>query len=719
MKIPYIKNLTEHTVLTADPASKPAPDRKGSKAQHRQWCTNPDTDDMFISMFKGLNPDARIDNINYPGVMFGVCCDYDTPLSEEEKKRKIAKLSAKPTYIADTYSNGTRAVWLFESPIPLVPEVEVTEALLKIILKALNLRNAFGVLDSAYYSPSQYYHRGWNWREGGGEKLSLDRVLLWQKESLACAKWRHEEDQISLEFVAKEVEKRFPGRWTGDFVEGARGVRFWDPLADNPTGAVITKGGVMAYSGEQRFLRWSEIFGPQFLAEYKEATEGRAINDTYCINNDFYVLNTTVAEDGTQVKEWCKYNRTNMESLLYSRYGLSTVALSYPDPSPVKQVIASIIDLKSLSGVMPIIYDDRTVVEMFGRSYLNISTVKALQPNEEAGKTWGDGFPWMAAFLERFFESNNNQLDFFLSWLARAYQGALSCRPTRGQAVYIAGPAGTGKTFLTDCVLSPLFGGKSDGSDFLTGRTHFNGKLCRTGLWCIDDATPLSEPKAHAFYSAMIKKMVANGGFMYQPKYVETEDIPWLGRLVILCNNDPESLKILPVVDINNADKLMFFKTTDAPLVDADAHIRVEEELPAFAAYLARYEIPDHCKGTARFGVAGYLHEDLYTEAVNLGAGGVFKEIFINFLNNYFRSKHDSDITELRGTAQYILQTMQQDVATEKILKDMASARNIGTYLGKLAHSDGQFPLESKRSKLHREWRVGRDEFYAYLKEME
>lgn len=716
--IPYIKNLSCKSVSFADPASRPSPDRKGSKDQFKHWRASQDTDDMFISMFAGNIRNLRVDSTNAPAVMYGVCCDYDMPLNAEERMRKLNKLGTKPTYIAETFSGGVRAVWMFENPIPLLPDTGSTEELLKIICKELGLKNAFGPLDNSYYRASQYYHRGWNWQEAGGESIPMEQVLLWQSASWKKAVWKEDEDLIPLEYVAEEAEKRFPGRWTGEFVEGARGIRFWDPIADNPTGAVITKGGVMAYSGEQRFLRWSEIFGKDFVKTHRRETEGQAINDTFCISNDFYVQNTQVSEDGTQIKEWCRYNRANMESLLQARYGLNHIATNKAELSQVKRVIGEIINLKTLSGVMPVIYDNRTVVEMFNRSYLNISTVRALQPDEEKGKTWGDGFPWLASFMERFFAAKDNQLDYVLSWLARAYQGALNCKPTRGQAVYIAGAAGTGKTFLTDCIIAPLFGGKSDATDYLTGRTSFNGKLCRTGIWCIDDATPLSDTKAHAYYSAMIKKMVANGAFMYQPKYVETEDIPWLGRLIILCNTDPESLRILPAVDINNADKLMFFRSTDEPLVDEDASDKAVEELPAFAAYLARYEIPEECKGTPRFGVRGYLHPDLYMEAVNSGAGGVFKEIFINFLNNYFGSKHDSDITELRGTSQYILQTMKLDVATEKVLKDMTTARNIGTYLGKLAHGDDGFPITSKRSNTKREWRVDREEFFQYLKDM-
>lgn len=717
--IPYIQNLASTKVLTDDFSGLQPADRKGSKMLHNNWSKAPSTKDVFFSMFLGEDRGERVTGKNPPAIMLGVCCDYDTPLSKEERSKKLDKLPTKPTYLSESYSGGTRAVWVFEHPLPLHPSTEATQFLLKNIHKSLKLEHAFGVLDGVFFHPTQYYHRGWNWRDGGGGKIPSELVILWHVEAMKKAAKHLGELAIPMSHIEKEIHRLFPGRWQGPVEVGARNIRFWDPDASNPTGAVICKDGVMAYTGEQRFLTWGEILGADFVERYRSETEGKALSEVFCIKNEFYVRNTVTLEDGSQSVEWVPNNRQNMESLLQSRYGISHIPAAAGELSPLKRTIGDIINLNTLSGTIPLIYDKRDRVIFHGRSYLNISTVEALQPATGTGKAWGDGFPWIAGFLEHLFGGKGEQLDVFISWLARAYQGALAHNPNRGQAVYIAGGAGSGKTFLTECIIAPLFGGKTDASDYLTGRTKFNKALCSSGIWCIDDATPLTEPKAHSYYSAMIKKMVANGSFLYQPKYQDTEDLPWLGRLIILCNTDPESLRILPAVDINNADKLLFFRTTDDPLEEENVASKAQQDLKAFAAYLAQYITPAHCRGGARFGVKQYHHKELYREAVNSGASGVFKEILINFLHNYFTSPHDDDLVDLKGSAQRILQVMQDDPGTEKIIRDMANARTIGTLLGKLLNGEDHFPITYTRQSSGRIWSISREAFFEYMKEVE
>ena len=55
--------------------------------------------------------------------------------------------------------------------------------------------------------------------------------------------------------VAEEVEKRFPGRWPGAFEIGARGPRFWDDTASNPTAAIVRSDYLL---GESHFNK--ELF---------------------------------------------------------------------------------------------------------------------------------------------------------------------------------------------------------------------------------------------------------------------------------------------------------------------------------------------------------------------------------------------------------------------------------------------------------------------------
>jgi len=218
------------------------------------------------------------------------------------------------------------------------------------------------------------------------------------------------------------------------------------------------------------------------------------------------------------------------------------------------------------------------------------------------------------------------------------------------------------------------------------------------------------DSRTHECYSAMIKKMVANDTFLYEAKYIEAVKLPWLGRLIVTCNTDPESLKILPVVDINNADKLMFFLSTDTKLEDQQAEKMVAAELPAFAGFLAGYETPLECKGGTRFGVAGFLHPELYAAAEANGAGGTFSEVFDTFLSCYFM---EAGVHELRGTASEIFSHMMLNEAIRPLLIGLVTSKSIGMRLGQIAAREG-YPLKHKSDGKKRYWTISREDFQTH-----
>lgn len=49
------------------------------------------------------------------------------------------------------------------------------------------------------------------------------------------------------------------------FELGARGVRFWDPLADCPTAAIVRENGMVCFTGAFPFQSWADIFGTDFI----------------------------------------------------------------------------------------------------------------------------------------------------------------------------------------------------------------------------------------------------------------------------------------------------------------------------------------------------------------------------------------------------------------------------------------------------------------------
>lgn len=705
--LPCLSNFQAQAVQMLSPWEvqvRPRDSFNGDKTAFKTYLTATETQDCLYSGILGLEPQRRVSRDNRPTRLLAIVADYDSQLNEDARAKKLSKLPIPPNIISTSFSGGTHAIWFLERPLPMMPDAESNNTLLRCIAKDLKLSRALGTLDErAFYNPSQYYTAGKSWQQVSDVPILAGRCELWVMETIKCLKGNSSTSRIPLVRVKTEMDKRFPGRWDGEFAPGARGVRFWDPTADNPTAAIVTEGGMVCFTGDFAFRSWSDIFGADFARDYAAETIGQAIADIYYIGREFWRKSDT--------GDWVCYPRRELNDILQNEYGLNSRSEDGKSGSEVSQAISAIATRKALHGRIPFIYNDEDVVEVDGKRFLNTSRRRALTPGKRT-QEWGDGFPWIADFLIRLFgrEDAEEQLDFFISWLAHAYKGALNLAPTRGQAIYIAGQSGSGKSFLSKHIIAPLFGGREEATSYLMNETRFNNALFDSGIWNIDDAEVIAEPRAHARYSALVKKVVANDDFLCEAKYMNAVKVPWKGRLVVTCNTDPESLRILPAIDINNSDKLMFFLCTDSVLDDPQAEARTREELPAFAGFLADYVMPEYCRGTHRFGVKSFLHPILMVEASNSGISGTFQDVFCVFLRNYFTA-NDSD--ELRGSASEIYEQMCGIDTMRELMKGLVTPSSIGKRLGMLA-SKADFPLTFARTKKARFWTVRRDQFEEY-----
>ena len=712
--LPTIENFQGHTVKMCAPWATPVRGRETFADKHsfKTHLAKETTRDCLYSGILGACPSLRVGHDNPASRMVAIVADYDTPMTDKERARKLARLTNKPNFISTSFSGGTHAVWLLEKPLPLMPGPHMVQELLRVICRELRLKRAFETLDTkAFFTPGQYYHAGWDWQAVDDNPIPESTAMLWFDEALRKSRFHETGVQIPLDRVAAEVEKRFPGRWKGEFSLGARGARFWDPMADNPTAAIVRENGMTCFTGPFPFRSWGDIFGQDFVSQYRAETEGVMLSECYFVDNSFYVRTDYRNEDGTMVPAWQQLNRQSMESFAALRYNLSTTSED-GQPSQLRQALSKIIVENSLVGAGPFIYRPDKIVAVNGAPHLNISFLKVQEPDSAKGNAWGDGFPWTAAFLERLFPDIIQRERFMSEW-AYAYKNAYAGAPRNGHTMFVAGPPGVGKNFLSECLYGPSLGGFADASEFLLGRTRFNSNLFKVGVWTCNDSVTKGDAKERAVFAKALKKMAANQVHVVEAKYRNASSVPWEGRIVVTLNTDPLSLQILPDVDISNRDKICLFKTSDKVLDDKDAARKALEELPALCAYLLNMEIPEHCRGDARFGVRNYLHEELYAEAATSSSTASFGEILGLFATDMFAA--DGRLEFIEGSATWFLQQMLQQDAIKEMLRGEVTARSIGKQLGALM-SSASFPLAYKRNSHQRVWSISRTDFEQYTK---
>jgi hypothetical protein len=674
-------------------AVPPGLDKEG----YRKWCSEPSTHSLFFSGYEGANAALRVSEQNPPQFMHALVADYDAKVAPGEMDAFLKRASPDypPNMVGSTFSGNARALWLFEAPLPVFDR-KAQKAMVARFKKELKLKRLLPGLDEeALERPVQYYHCGDGWRVLHTSLLSVDLLQAWAIQASKNADWGALGETVPLDRVADEVERRFPGRWPGPFEDGARGPRFWDESADSPGAAIIRPSGMQCFTGAKPFVSWSEIFGRKFTDEFRASTIGAAINGTWFDGRDYWLQIGGV---------WRLFKKADISLHLRVSHSISDERRGGSTASPLDVALEQIHQNRCLDGAAPFVFRRDHLIQFGGKRYLNISRSRIIEPL--AGQTeWGDGFPWIADFLAGLFDPDE-QLDFFLSWLSYAYRHALAGRPRNGQAIFLAGDVNQGKTLVSNVLIGGLFGGHMDASDYLLGESRFNKELFEVGVWSVDDTVPSSDPKKQQLYSAMLKKIPANYAFQYHPKFRDQIMLPWAGRVVITCNADPESIRILPDVEMSILDKICLFRirTAERNFTDAADHIRTE--LPAFGRWLRDYEPPFHCQGDVRFGVRCYHHAALIETARQSGNTAGFIELLERFLRSWFS---DPSLTHWTGTATDLLAEMMADESTKHVAAKYTPDQ-IGRRLGQLKSQS--YPIDYGRDTARqrtRTWTIQRD----------
>lgn len=657
-----IPNLSAGQVERRDPSTYPHPGyHTKDKRVYRKWCTQPDTAHLFYNFSEGLNPHLRVTAENPPQFLHGIIADYDAALPDDPFPEVLerVKSSYAPAWGTRTFSGGARLIWLFEKPMPVHTAAILKRALAK-AAQTLSLNALLPGLDEkAALDPCRYFELGTKWQDLGGEPIPASTVWRWVEASTRQKDFKRAGVAIPMLEVQQEVDRRFPGRWSGPFEPGARGVRFWDANAD-ALSVIVRDTGCQCFTGDRPFLSWADIFGRDFVERFQERKIGGAIEGLYFDGRHYWRQ--------LPDRAWQAMNSTTVARHLKVEYSLDPVPAHGEAASELDRVLHEIEEKKAVSGALPFVHHKDTVIRINGRTYLNIATTRCLEP-APGPQPWGKAFPFIASYLERLLEPEPREI--FLSWLHRFYRSAYEGRLLKGQAVFLAGPVGVGKTLLSERVVAPLVGGKQEATDFLLGGSSFNKELFEYALWTIDDDPVSGDPKAHLRFSNLVKKVAANHTFNYHAKFRDQLTVPWNGRIFVTCNDDPESIRILPDLDVSIKDKLILLKAGADAHRDFPGNVAdlIARELPFFARYLLEYEIPENCLGNSRFGVRSYLDTQLEETARHSSATYSFAEILDLWREEYFTHKKDED--EWTGHVPRLFGEMQESEFIKPLVRDM------------------------------------------------
>jgi hypothetical protein len=431
-------------------------------------------------------------------------------------------------------------------------------------------------------------------------------------------------------------------------------------------------------------------FGGKFVRQFQADQIGGAVSEVYFDGREYW----TQLANG----QWQASNKSDLALHLKVERGLSATVPRGSTSSEVDQALHRIQKQQCIVCAAPLIHRPKGIVYLDGFRVLNTSNVTVFQPSEKTDIDPATDFPWLQNYFSTFFDPVE-QLDYFYAWLRRWYASALDGKMLPGQASFFAGVPNTGKTLLSTLILSRTFGGHIDASSFLSGEDGFNSHLFNSAVWAVDDVVPLTDNKSHLKFSALIKKMAANRTFSVREKYRVDKLIEWNGRVVVTCNTDPESIRILPDVDLSNRDKINLFRVADRDTFSFPKNVSeiIQAELPFFLRWLLDWTPPDKVLGDSRYGVQTYCEASLFEAARHSSSAYSFLEILLKFFEGQV-----SDVWT--GSATELLSAMLNDQDGLAGIAAKYTTRQVGRELSKLA-SQG-YPLVLERLKAKRVWRI-------------
>lgn len=579
-----------------------------TKDEYRAWSASKDTQTAVFSMIEGVIPALRVGSGNDPLRVHGLVADYDCPnLSTAEVASGLGRFPShlQPTAWNKTFSGGLRVVWVFEEPIFFV-SAQVYDKFIKRAVKELKLKSIAGLDEEALKRPAMYYVAGANWTVTQSAVIRSSLVQMWLHDAVKAAKHSGPGPDIPLPLVWEAVQKKYPGRWVGDFVEGARGCRFWDPSGD-ANSVIVRSNGVTCFTGNQPFMSWRELLGAEFISDYQEKRTGKAIEELWYDGAHYFrQLPGTI--------RWDAMGSEVARRHLQVEYGLSGKKEKDEDSSEIDSVLHHIETKRRIEGCAPFALDPNPIVHWNGKVYLNSATSRITPPAETC--TGPEEFPELWDYFTRLWADQRN-LNAFLGWVRVWVRAVESQSRQRGQVLFIAGGPGTGKSLLSQVVLPELMGGFEDARDFLVDGSKFNNHLFEKGLWCVDDSTVLGNRQRHARFSSLIKAVSANGVMPYEKKYGYTGMLPWCGRVVVTLNDDSVSLEILPDTDSSLLDKVLLLRTSKEKAREGFCHTQnvqmVRREGPKFLRWVRDMDLPEGIEEDTRFGIKAW-HDPILLE---------------------------------------------------------------------------------------------------------
>lgn len=210
----------------------------------------------------------------------------------------------------------------------------------------------------------------------------------------------------------------------------------------------------------------------------------------------------------------------------------------------------------------------------------------------------------------------------FVGWLAARFRAVREGIHTPAPMLVLAGDVNTGKSLLAWIVGQTLGGRIASPHAAWSGGMLWNDDLVGCELLLVDDAVGSTDIRSRRNFGAAFKEAMYGPIVQLRKRHASSISVRPVWSVMVCCNSTPEALQIIPPLDADLSDKVALLRAapivppvdTSTPNGRAELQRIIRGELPALAARLLSYTVPDHLRDS-RSGILAWRDPEL-AEAV-------------------------------------------------------------------------------------------------------
>jgi hypothetical protein len=211
------------------------------------------------------------------------------------------------------------------------------------------------------------------------------------------------------------------------------------------------------------------------------------------------------------------------------------------------------------------------------------------------------------------------QRNIFTGWLASGYKAVRAGIHQPAPMLCLAGKPNTGKSLLAYIAQLVLGGRSANPHTAWSGALGWNDDLVGAELLLLDDCQGSTDMRSRMNFASSFKEAIYSGSVTMKKRHCTSMSVRPVWRVMVCCNDNAESLLVLPPINSDTEDKIVLLRAeaitlpvdTSNPEGRETLQRIIKDELPALAHYLMKFELPEELAGDTRSGILAWRHPDL------------------------------------------------------------------------------------------------------------